>query len=65
MKGVIAVGIGAFGLGLFMGITGDVCLEKAIGTPEYITALRNTGITISLLSMLWLGLAAYHKTLKR
>ena len=65
MKGVIGVGVGALVLGLGMSIAGGICMGKSIGTPEYIVSLRNTGITMSLLSVLWLGLAASHKILKR
>ncbi len=59
----IAIGIGVAGLvlGTVMGFTGVICLEKGIGTPEYIISLRNTGWTLLALSALWSALAFLHR----
>lgn len=58
---VLFVGIGALILGILMATTGAICLSTKTGTPEYIVSLRNTGITIIVLSTLWIALAAWRK----
>jgi hypothetical protein len=53
------IGSGALILGVVMAITGALCLHTETGTPEYIVSLRNTGLTLIALSLLWLGLTAW------
>lgn len=55
----VCIGGGALMLGILMATTGAVCLHIETGTPEYITSLRNTGLTFIALSLLWLGLTAW------
>jgi hypothetical protein len=57
----LCIGIGGLLLGTTFTITGVVCLQKGIGTPEYIVSLRNTGWTLIALSTLWTALAAFRK----
>jgi len=53
------IGAGALALGIVMAATGAWCLHTETGTPEYVISLRNSGLTIIILSMLWLALAAW------
>lgn len=57
----LCIGTGALVLGIAMAITGAVCLRNGIGVPEYIISLRNTGLTFIILSILWIGLAAWRQ----
>lgn len=58
----LCIGIGGLLLGIIMTATGAICLGNEVGTPEYITCLRNTGWTIIALSVLWTALAAFRKS---
>lgn len=53
----LCIGTGGLVLGIAMAVTGAACLRSGTGTPEYITSLRNTGLTFIALSALWLALA--------
>lgn len=53
------IGAGALVLGILMAATGAICLHTETGTPEYIISLRNTGLTVIVLSALWLALTIW------
>ncbi len=44
-----------------MAIIGHLGLTRPFGTPEYMTSLRNAGITLSVLAVLWNALTFYRK----
>lgn len=58
------IGAAALTIGILMALTGAICLKSEIGTPEYIISLRNTGLTVSILSVLWLALAIWKESEK-
>ena len=58
---LMMIGILALILGIAMTWTGKHCLASDIGVPEYLVALRNSGITLSILAVLWTTLASYRK----
>jgi len=53
------IGAGALGIGIIMAATGAWGLHTDTGTPEYLISLRNSGLTIIILSMLWMALATW------
>lgn len=57
----LCIGVAFFFIGVLMAAAGALCLGRGIGTPEYITCLRNTGWTLIALSVLWTSLAAFRK----
>ena len=56
------IGAGVFVLGILMAATGAICLHTGTGTPEYIISLRNSGLTLIVLSALWLVLASWKES---
>ncbi|MFU8779650.1 MAG: hypothetical protein ACNA71_01335 [Kiritimatiellia bacterium] len=59
---LLIIGIAALFLGLAMAGIGTYYLGKEVGVPEYLISLRNSGITLSCLAILWTALAAFRKT---
>jgi hypothetical protein len=62
VKVLLIIGISALTLGLLMAAIGAHYLSKEIGVPEYLVSLRNSGITLACLAMLWTALAAFRKS---
>ena len=59
---LLIIGIAAFAAGLLMWSIGAHYLAKEVGVPEYLISLRNSGVTITCLAVLWTALAAFRKT---
>ncbi len=62
VKILLAIGIVALAFGLTMTAIGGHFLSKEVGVPEYLISLRNSGITLSALAILWTALAAFRNS---
>ena len=62
LKAVLAIGFVTVMVAALMALVGVICLDRGAGVPEYIISLRNSGITLLVLGLLWTGLAAWRKT---
>ena len=47
------------------GLAGEILPANNGGVPEYDLCLRNTGWTLLLVSLIWLGLASWHRHLRK
>ena len=65
IRNLLVIGVVALVLGLLMVGIGQRGLSREFGVPEYMTVLRNSGVTLATLSLLWLALALYRKPLAR
>lgn len=59
---LLIIGIIAFVLGITMMFTGSHMLKQEVGAPEYVKSLRNSGVMLSVLALLWTGLAGFRKS---
>ncbi len=59
---LLVIGVVAIVVGLAMRWIGAHFLATEVGIPEYLTALRNSGVTITCLAILWTVLAAFRKS---
>ncbi len=62
VKILLIIGVAAIVLGIAMMAIGAHFLSKEIGVPEYLISLRNSGVTITCLAIVWTALAAFRKT---
>ncbi len=62
---LLIIGAVSLAMGLLMAIIGQSGISREFGVPEYMVSLRNAGITLSLLAVLWSGLALYHQPAAR
>lgn len=62
IKVLLIIGIAAMILGIAMMAIGAYYLSEDVGVPEYLTTLRNSGVTITCLAILWTALAAFRKS---
>jgi len=62
VKILLIIGVSVIALGLIMAAIGAHFLAREIGVPEYLVSLRNSGVTVTCLALLWTSLAAFRKT---
>ena len=62
VKILLIIGISATVLGVVMTSIGAHFLAQEVGVPEYLISLRNSGVTITVLAILWTALAAFRKS---
>lgn len=58
----LVIGIAAFITGIIMYGTGQHYLAKEVGVPEYLVSLRNAGVTVAAVALLWTALAGFRKS---
>jgi len=56
---LLITGSSVFAAGLAMAWIGSHYLAKDLGVPEYLISLRNGGITLCCLALLWMALAGF------
>jgi hypothetical protein len=59
---LLIIGLTVLAVGVIMMLSGAYMLKNSIGAPEYVTSLRNSGVTLSILALLWTGLAGFRKS---